>query len=113
MLDIADARVRRTVNLDGRSCAEVEVSTGDAAASTLLVYFARTAGGGLEMVRVIENDADREIDWYDNPLHQAQADRTDAFLSAAGAGGSGSFGERVLHFGSVRDEVVRILERNG
>lgn len=112
-MDVVDARVRRTVNLEGRPCAEVEVSTGDAAASTLLVYFARTADGRTEMVRVIENDADREIDWYDNPLHQAKADRTDAFLSAAGAGDSGSFGERVLNYASVRDEVVRILEKDG
>jgi len=111
-MDIADARVRRTVNLDGRPCAEVEVATGDDRAATLLVYFAQAADGGLEMVRVIENDADREIDWYDNPLHQAAIDRTDAYRSAAAAGGSGSFGERVLNFGSVREEVMRLLERN-
>jgi len=112
-MDIVDARVRRTVNLEGRPCAEVEVATGDASAPTLLVYFAQTAGGGLEMVRVVENDADREIDWYDNPLHQAKADRTNAYSGAADAGGSGSFGERVLGFGSVREEAVRALATDG
>jgi hypothetical protein len=109
-MDIADARVRRTVNLDGRPCAEVEVATGDDRAATLLVYFAQAADGGLEMVRVIENDADREIDWYDNPLHQAAVDRTDAYLGAAAdAEGSGSFGERVLNFGFVREDAMRAV----
>lgn len=109
-MDIVHAEVRRTVRLEGRKCAEVEVATGDADAANLLFYFAKAGGGGsLETVKVIENDADREIDWYDNPLHQATTDRTDAFSSAAGAGDSGSFGERVLEFGSVREDVLRAL----
>ena len=112
-MDIVDARVRRTVDLDGRPCAEVEVATGGANAPTLLVCFARRNDGGLEMVRVVENDADREIDWYDNPLHQAAVDRTDAYLDAPAAGDDGSFGEQVLNFGDVRDEVMRLLGRNG
>jgi len=111
-VNIRDARVRGTVNLVGRPCAEVEVSADNAHAPTLRVYFAQAADGGLEMVRVVESDASREIDWYDNPLHQAAIDRTDAYRSAAAAGGSGSFGERVLNFGSVREEVMRLLERN-
>jgi hypothetical protein len=109
-MDIADARVRRTVNLDGRPCAEVEVSTGGTDAPTWLFYFAEKGGGGLEMVRVVENDANREIDWYDNPLHQAVVDRTDAYRGAAAAGDGGSFEERVLNFGSVREDVLRALQ---
>ena len=112
-MDITDARVRGTVNLNGRPCAEVEVSTGGAGEPNLLVHFAKKADGGLEMVRVIENDADREIDWYDNPLHQAVVDRTDAYQGAAADGSSGSFEERVLGFGSVREEVFRALEQRG
>jgi hypothetical protein len=107
--DIVRAEVRRTVDLDGRPCAEVEVATGDPEAPDLLVYFARGSGGALEMVRVIENDADREIDWYDNPLHQAAVDRTDAFMSADRAGDGASFAERVLRFGTVREDAQRAL----
>jgi len=110
-MDIVDARVRRTVDLDGRPCAEVEVASGDDREATLLVYFAQAADGGLEMVRVVEKDADREIDWYDNPLHQAAVDRTDAYRSASAAGDSGSFGERVLNFGTIRNEALHMLEQ--
>lgn len=106
-MDIVHAEVRRTTNLDGRPCAEVEVVTDDAGAANLLVYFAEAPDGGIEMVRVTENDADREIDWYDNPLHQAVVDRTDAFMNVARDGGS--FGEQVLQFGSVREDVRRAL----
>ncbi|OUM96120.1 MAG: hypothetical protein A9Z00_07225 [Thermobacillus sp. ZCTH02-B1] len=108
-MDITEARVRGTVRLDGRTCAEVEVLTDGPDAPGLLVYFAEKAGGGLEMVRVVENDASREIDWYDNPLHQAAVNRTDAYRSAAAAGDGGSFEERVLHFGSVREDAMRAL----
>lgn len=112
-MDIINAKVRGMAHVDGRPCAEVEVETNRGDARNVLVYFAQAPDGGIEMVRVVENDARYEIDWYDNPLHQAAVDRTDAFASAAYAGGSGSFAEQVLHFGSVREEMFRMLDQGG
>lgn len=111
-MEITRAHVRRTLNIDGRLCGEVEVHTNDPQSPELLIYFAAAPGGGFEAVRIVENDARTEIDWYENPLHQAFTDRTEDF-GGGNQGGRGYAGlaDQVLAYGSVKDELARGLER--
>lgn len=81
MYYIKDAKIRRFTELDGVRCAEVEVRPGAADDPELLVYItAKDQTDGqhdYDMVRIIRNDADLELDWYDNNLHSAFEEVTD------------------------------------
>jgi hypothetical protein len=114
MVEVQHAALRRTTTKDGRFCGEVEVLTNDADTPKVLAYLAAAEDGDYEMVAIVANDADTEIDWYDNPLHQAFTDRAEWFESAEmesglGGGGREAFKEQVLSFGSVRDDLAREL----
>lgn len=84
MYYIKDAKFRRLTEYNGVPCAEVEVSPGAADEPDLLVYIARSDGihgqtgqdesvSQYEIVHMIRSDADLEIDWYDNSMHDAFA----------------------------------------
>lgn len=81
MYYIKDAKIRRFTELDGVRCAEVEVRPGAADDPELLVYItAKDQTDGqhdYDMVRIIRNDANLELDWYDNNLHSAFEEVTD------------------------------------
>jgi len=113
MIEVQHAMFRRTAMKDGRYCGEVEALTNDAGTPKVLVYFAVSEETDYDMVAVVANDADTDIDWYDNPLHQAFANRTDSLFrsedKAAGWGERESFKEQVLSFGSVREDLAREL----
>jgi len=112
MMEVQHAMFRRTAMKGGRYCGEVEALTNDAETPKVLVYFAVSEDADYDMIEVVANDAATEIDWYDNPLHQAFANRTDSFLPAektAGWGERESFKEQVLSFGSVREDLAREL----
>ncbi|MDU0329023.1 hypothetical protein RW092_02250 [Paenibacillus sp. 3LSP] len=69
---IKDAEYRRMDEHQGRPCAVIQVYPGAVGDPELFVYVARAADGkGYEIIRMIRSDADLEIDWYDNHLHQA------------------------------------------
>lgn len=72
MYYIKDAQFRRVTEYNGLNCAEVQVTSGGVEDPDLLVYFAHSAHGDeLDIVRMIANDAEAEVDWYDNNMHQA------------------------------------------
>ncbi|UNL93644.1 hypothetical protein [Paenibacillus polymyxa] len=81
MYYIKDAKIRRFTELDGVRCAEVEVRPGAADDPELLVYITasnqKDGQPDYDMVRIIRNDADLELDWYDNNLHSAFEEVTD------------------------------------
>lgn len=75
MYYIKDAEYRRTDEHQGRPCAVIQVRPGAVGDPDLFVYVARSGNGeGYEIIRMIRSDADLEIDWYDNSLHQAYAE---------------------------------------
>lgn len=72
---IKDAEYRRMDEYQDRPCAVIQVYPGAVGDPDLFVYVARTVdGNGYEIIRMIRSDADLEIDWYDNNLHQAFAE---------------------------------------
>jgi hypothetical protein len=73
MYRITNARFTRTVERDDRRMAEVRVQVEEHA-HEYLAYFTGTAGGYVEMPYLLYNDADFEIDYWDNPMHQAFGD---------------------------------------
>ncbi len=112
MVEVQEAALRRMTMKEGRMCGEVEVLTNDANAPKVLAYFAGAGDGDYELLAIVGNDADMEIDWYDNPLHQAFTDKSQWLGSAAMEAGGGerqAFKEQVLSFGSVRDDLEREL----
>lgn len=75
---IKGAEYRRMDEHQGRPCAVIQVYPGAVGDPDLFVYVARAAdGNGYEIIRMIRSDADLEIDWYDNSLHQAFAEVTE------------------------------------
>ncbi|MBD8841883.1 hypothetical protein IFU39_29285 [Paenibacillus sp. CFBP 13594] len=79
MYAIQDAKIRRLTEVDGLSCAEVEVQPGNAGDPLLLVYVASTQpGNSLEVVRIVRNHSDSAIDWYNNNMHTAFEEATEA-----------------------------------
>ncbi|WP_338588376.1 hypothetical protein ACMX2M_31115 [Paenibacillus polymyxa] len=86
MYAIQDAKIRRLTEVDGLSCAEVEVQPGNAGDPSLLVYVASTQpGNSLEVVRIVRNHSDSAIDWYNNNMHTAFEEATDtAFENSEG-----------------------------
>ncbi|PZD94090.1 hypothetical protein DNH61_19215 [Paenibacillus sambharensis] len=112
MIQVIHAAFRRVAERDGRTCGEVEVNTDQAEAPKVLAYFAAAKNNDYDLVAVVKNDADYEIDWYDNSMHQAFTDET-AIFKADGAEESGeersSFKEQVLSHGNIREELRREL----
>ena len=111
MIEVQHAALRRTLTKNGRLCGEVEVLTNDAELPKALAYFAAAGEADYDIVAIVANDADTEIDWYDNPLHQAFANRADWLPEEQAPGWSEreSFKEQVLAFGSVREDLAREL----
>lgn len=110
MYYIKDAKIRRYTEINGMRCAEIEVEPGAADDPSLLVYVAPATGSNqYQLLRIIRNDADLELDWYDNNLHSAFEDATqqaftDSSLSTAGEE-RGKFTSELLGFGKLEAEL--------
>ncbi|HUC92670.1 MAG TPA: hypothetical protein VMS09_11650 [Paenibacillus sp.] len=112
MIEVQHASFRRTAHRNGRFCGEVQVTTNDARTPVVLVYFTASQDNDYDMVDILANDADTEIDWYDNNLHQAFANRNEWFETdemKTDWGERESFKEQVLAYGSVREDLAREL----
>ncbi|MCR2802594.1 hypothetical protein [Paenibacillus soyae] len=101
-----EARVRGIVNRRGEACAEVEVQTNDPASPVVLAYYSR-GGAEPELKEVLLNDADTELDWFDNNMHQAFTDLTSIVSQESGSGNGPEkwkrFGDQVLAM--ARDDI--------
>jgi hypothetical protein len=109
MLTVQQSSFRRMLDIGGQAFAEVEVHTADPHEPELLAYF-RNGPKGIQLVRVVVNDADSEIDWYDNNMHQAFEDVTTRLFSGpshAANNDRNQFAEAVLKTGGVREELQR------
>lgn len=114
-MQVIEAHVRRAIERDGIRCAEVEVETDDTSAPAVLAYFSLSKDNDFDMQAIVENDANKETDWFDNNLHQAFKDMTiSAFQNVnmkTDWGAREVFKEQVLSSGRVRAELTRLLEQ--
>jgi hypothetical protein len=74
MMKVREAQFRRVLDQGGQVLAEVEVFTDHPRDPQMLAYFRVGSKGSYPLVRLISNDADHEIDWFDNDLHSAFED---------------------------------------
>lgn len=106
-----EAHVRGMVEREGIACAEVEVRTDDAASPVVLAYFA-SVGSEPALKEVLQNDADTEVDWFDNNLHQAFQEVTDTGSDSPGSSRSElqRFGDQVLSMDGVRERIRSLFQ---
>lgn len=107
-----EAHGRGMVSRAGSACAEVEVRTDDASAPVVLAYFA-SVGSEPALKEVLRNDADTELDWFDNNMHQAFQNITDKASSSSELGRSElqRFGDRVLAMEGVRGRIRSLFQQ--
>lgn len=108
-MDVASASFRGMRKQDDRAVAEVEVRSAQPGEPGLLVHF-RKGPKGYQLVRVLQNDADRETDWFDNDLHAAFQDVTAQMFDGPCHGGGidrASFAEQVLGTDDVKAQLDR------
>lgn len=111
MYYIKEAKFRRLAEHDGRECAEIQVWPGAAGDPELFVYVARSQNGNedYEIIRMIRSDADFEIDWYDNSLHEAYAEIAEENFGDTGwpepAKQRADFKEQLLAYGDIADKL--------
>lgn len=82
MIKVQEAQFRRVLERGGQSFAEVEVFTDNSQRPQLLAYFRNGPNSTYTLTRLLTNDADREVDWFDNSLHSAFEDVTAPMLSS-------------------------------
>jgi len=84
------------------------VETDSVSAPVVLAYFANE--GGIAVLRsVLRNDADREMDWFDNNLHQAFEDITSSAIEPGEKTERQSLQESILADDDVRRDVEAAL----
>lgn len=76
MIKVREAQFRRVLDRGGQNFAEVEVFTDQPRDSQLLAYLRSGPDASYSLVRLMSNDADYEVDWFDNNLHSAFEDVT-------------------------------------
>ncbi|MBW7476180.1 hypothetical protein K0T92_15660 [Paenibacillus oenotherae] len=114
-MNVTEAHVRRATDREGIHCCEVEVRTDDPAAPELLAFFGPSRDNDFDMLAVVNNDANREVDWYDNNLHQAFSDVSISLFQTSTMktdwGRRETFKEQVLSYPGVRADIARLLDR--
>jgi hypothetical protein len=107
MYRILGARYTRSVERDNRIMAEVRVKVEEQP-HEYIAYFSGTSGGEVDMPYLLYNDADFEIDFWDNPMHQAFDDISKDF----GEDDKRIFCEEVLRIPGIRREIEQGLNMN-
>jgi|HigsolmetaAR203D_1030402.scaffolds.fasta_scaffold04172_4 hypothetical protein len=109
MWTVKQAKVRRMAQYGGEPVAEVEVVVAERP-HPLKVYM-RPTEEGYEVTRVLSNDADYELDWYDNDLHQAFEDLSASVLQTGGRDGSAAFAGQIVSSGGVKKQLDEMFHR--
>ncbi|RED64078.1 hypothetical protein [Cohnella lupini] len=81
-MKVREAQFRRVLDRGGQPFGEVEVSTDHPRDPQMLAYFRATSDSEYALVNLISNDADYEVDWFDNSLHSAFEDVTKPLFSS-------------------------------
>ncbi|BBI32442.1 hypothetical protein [Cohnella abietis] len=112
MVNVREAQFRRRLDRGGQYFAEVEVFTDHHRDPQLLAYFRNGSKGSYSLVRLIANNADYEIDWFDNNLHSAFEDLTKPVSSSSDhmeADERNQFAAQILDFPGVSEALERNL----
>jgi hypothetical protein len=72
MVQVMKAEWKRTAEREGKDVSEVEVWVAEEE-KPLKVYIEQEAGG-YHIHQILRNDADYDLDWYDNDMHKAFQD---------------------------------------
>jgi hypothetical protein len=110
MARVVKADFRRVLERGGQALAEVEVLTDHRQNPQLLAYFSTSPDGGYALVQVLANNADYEVDWYDNSMHSAFED-----VSGSSIGSSedqADFASEILAYGGIAETLDRHLKTN-
>lgn len=81
MYSIQDATFVRVGNRFGETCAEVEVNL--AGYNQPVTVLLQQKNGAISLFKIVQNNEDQTIDWYDNDLHQAHYQVTSQVLDSA------------------------------
>ncbi|WP_205516829.1 hypothetical protein [Paenibacillus sp. SYP-B3998] len=113
MLTIKHAEVVRFTERNDIACADVEVKV-DHSKGILLAVFTASKDNDFDMTHVYRKDVSGEIDRYDNNVHQALEDMSEALFQNEAEetkwGEREAFKEQVLTFGSIRKELEEHFE---
>lgn len=112
MLKVREARFRRVLDRGGRPYAEVEILTDHERDPQMLAYFRAGQEGTYPLVRLMTNDADSDIDWFDNNLHSAFEEVTASMFSSPdhlAANDRDLFAAQILAFQGISEELERNL----
>lgn len=80
MIHVTKAEWRRAAELEGKPVSEVEVWVAGQQ-DTWKVYMEK-AEHGYRIHQILKNDADYDLDWYDNDMHQAYEDISNEVVPA-------------------------------
>lgn len=110
MARVLKADFRRILERGGQALAEVEVLTDHDQNPQLLAYFSTAANGGYTLVQVLANNADFEVDWYDNSMHSAFEDISGRALGTSED--QAEFAAQILGYDGVAEALDRHLKTN-
>jgi len=114
MATFREARYCRVVDRGGQRLAEVEVYTGHTDDPQYLAYFGACPNGDYRLEQVLVNDADTEVDWFDNSLHSAFSDVTPQIFSSpdhVGLLNHDEFTSQLLAYEGIKDALDQHLKR--
>lgn len=112
-MKVREAQFRRVLDRGGQQFAEVEVLTDHQRDPQMLAYFRAGRDGSYPLVRLITNDANYEVDWFDNNLHSAFEDVMRPLLSSPdhlGASDRDEFAAQILGYSGVSEALERNLK---
>lgn len=113
---IRKARYNRVLDRGGHRIAEVEVFTGHPRDPQFLAYFSVCSNGAYRLDNVLANDAETEIDWFDNSMHSAFSDVTPQIFSNpdhVGLFNHDEFTAQLLAHEGIKEALDRNLKRTG
>lgn len=113
MMKVREARFRRVLDRGGQPYAEVEVLTDNARDSQMLAYFRAGTDDSYPLVKLMTNDADYEVDWFDNNLHSGFAEVTASMFSSPdhmARNDRDDFAAQILAYDGISEELQRNLK---
>jgi hypothetical protein len=113
MYTVKEAKLIRITERNDVRCADVEVQV-EGMNDVMLAEFRSSKDHTLDMTHVYRKEVSRELDWYDNNLHQAYEDVTTVLFEENGQETDGvereSFKQQILGYGNLRQEVLSQLQ---
>ena len=116
MKKIKHARFLRSIESEGVTTAEVEFAWendfgADATDNRYVAYLEKQGDNAYDVAKIVKNDSELALDWYDNPEHQAYKDVTSEVLAEGDSTppakvDRASFVQEMLDYEGVRDDMA-------